>query len=198
MKYRYYIFPVVLLFFLFAEPSFAQIKNPKIYYSVNESNPDTLFTFYLPDVFVFAPLKFKNEKERLKYTKLVRDVKKTLPYAKMVSANIIESYEMMQTLETEKERQKFLEETQKFIMDKYKPEMKKMTRTQGKILIKLIDRETNSSSYDIVKSLVGSFKAGFYNVFAGLFGNSLKTRYEPEGEDKMIERIAIEIEQGNI
>lgn len=170
----------------------------QIYYSVDTNNPDTMLTFHLPEVYVFAPLKFKNEKERLAYTKLVRDVKKTLPYAKQVSQSIIESYEMMQTFETEKERQKFLEDVQKFIMDKYKPEMKKMTKTQGKILVKLIDRETNSSSYDIVKSLIGSFKAGVYNTFAKLFGNNLKTRYDPEGEDWMIERIAIEIEQGNI
>jgi hypothetical protein len=159
---------------------------------------DTLITVYLPEVVKYAPMKFKNEKERMAYTKLVRDVKKTLPYAKEVSAAIIESYEMMRTFETDKERQTFLEDVQKFIMDKYKPKMKKLTRTQGKILVKLIDRETNSSSYEIVKSLVGSFKAGFYNTFASLFGNNLKTRYDPEGEDRMIERIATEIEQGEL
>ncbi|MDR1809924.1 MAG: DUF4294 domain-containing protein [Prevotella sp.] len=159
---------------------------------------DTLITVYLPEVVKYAPLKFKNEKERMAYTKLVRDVKKTLPYAKEVAAAIIESYEMMRTFETDKERQKFLEDVQKFILDKYKPKMKKLTRTQGKILVKLIDRETNSSSYEIVKSLVGSFKAGLYNTFAALFGNNLKTRYAPDGEDRMIERIAIEIEQGQL
>lgn len=173
-------------------------KPPKIYYTVDPSRPDTLFTFILPEVICFAPLKFKNEKERIAYSKLVRDVKIALPYAQKVADSIIESYEMMRTYKTEKERQKFLEDVQKYMMDEYKPKMKKMTRNQGKILVKLIDRETNSSSYDIVKSLIGSFKAGFYNTFAKIFGNNLKTKYDPQGTDWMIERIVVEIEQGNL
>ncbi|MDR1809977.1 MAG: DUF4294 domain-containing protein [Prevotella sp.] len=168
----------------------------KTYYSVELNRNDTLITVFLPEVVIYAPMKFKNDRERLAYTKLTRDVRKTLPYAKEVAAAIIESYEMMQTFDTDKERQKFLEDVQKFIMDKYKPRMKKLTRTQGKILVKLIDRETNSSSYDIVKSLVGGFKAGLYNTFAKLFGNNLKTRYNPDGEDRLIERIATQLEQG--
>ncbi|NDW19879.1 DUF4294 domain-containing protein [Dysgonomonas sp. 216] len=173
-------------------------RQRKVFYTAEITGNDTILRGYLPDVIVFGPLKFKNEKERIAYSKLVRDVKRTLPYAKDVANNIIESYEIMMTLETEKERQKFLEEVQKFIMDKYKPQMKKLTKNQGKILVKLIDRECNVSSYDIVKSLVGGLKAGFYNTFAKLFGNNLKTRYDPEGEDKMIERIATLIEQGSI
>ena len=83
-------------------------------------------------------------------------------------------------------------------MAEYKPKMKKLTKNQGKILVKLIDRQTNSSTYDIVKSLVGPFKATVYNTFAGLFGNNLKTEYDPGGKDQMIERIVIEIEQGKL
>lgn len=177
---------------------YAQKSKSTIYYTIEISANDTMYNFILPEVIVFSPLKFKNRKERLEYTKLVRDVKKTLPYAKAVSASITESYEMMMTLKTEKERQKFLEDVQSFMMETYKPKMKKMTRNQGKILVKLIDRETNSSSYDIVKSLLGGFKAGLYNTFAQLFGNNLKTRYDPDGRDRMIERIVIEIEQGNL
>ena len=176
----------------------AQMKPIKIYYTLEVNKNDTMYNFILPEVTVFSPLKFKNEKERMQYTKLVRDVRIELPYAKKVAASIIESYEMMQTLKTEKERQKFLEDVQKFMMDEYKPKMKKMTRSQGQILVKLIDRETDSSSYDIVKSLLGSFKAGFYNTFAKLFGNNLKTKYDPEGKDQLIERIVVEIEQGNL
>jgi len=173
-------------------------RQKNIYYTVEVTRTDTTLNFILPEIVCFAPMKFKNEKERMAYTKLVRDVKIAYPYARKVSESIVESYEMMLTYKTDKERQKFLEEVQKFMMDEYKPKMKKMTKNQGKILVKLIDRETNSSSYDIVKSLLGSFKAGFYNTFAKLFGNNLKTRYEPDGDDWMIERIVVEIEQGNI
>lgn len=188
---------ILLLFLVFASGIYAQSRKT-VYYTVEIANNDTIFNFILPEVYIFTPMKFKNEKEKLEYTKLVRDVKKTLPYAKLIAQSIIESYEMMQTFGTEKEKQKFLEEIQKHMMDEYKPKMKKLTKNQGKILVKLIYRETNASTYDIVKSLLGSFKAGFYNTFAKLFGNNLKTKYDPEGEDWMIERIAIEIEQGNL
>lgn len=159
---------------------------------------DTIPYFQLPQFIVFSQIKFKNNKERQQYSKLVRDVRKAYPYAKMVASSIIETYEYMQTIPNEKDRQKHLEEVQKYMMDKYKPELKKMTKAQGKILIKLIDRECNVSSYEIVKALLGSVKAGVYNVFAGLFGNSLKTKYDPKGEDAMIENIVLQIEQGTI
>lgn len=192
-------FVLSLLFTLVFFVSGLQSQNRKtVYYTVEIVNNDTLFNFILPEVYIFTPIKFKNEKERLEYTKLVRDVKKTLPYAKLITRSIIESYEMMQTFDTEKEKQKFLEEIQKSMMAEYKPKMKKLTKNQGKILVKLVYRETNTSTYDIVKSLMGSLKAGFYNTFAKLFGNNLKTKYDPEGDDRMIERIVIEIEQGNI
>jgi len=189
---------ILVLFVLFTGNLSAQDNYWKYYYSINKNSGDTLLTIHLPQVVIYEKLVFKNEKERMEYTKLVRDVKKTLPYAKLIAQNIIESYEMMRTFETEKEKQQFLEDVQKFMMDKYKPQMKKLTRNQGKILVKLIDRQTDSSSYDIVKSLVGSFKAGLYNTFAKIFGNNLKTKYDPDGEDWMIERIVIEIEQGGI
>lgn len=143
-------------------------------------------------------MKFRNDKERMEYTKLVRDVKKTYPYARLVAQNIIETYEFMETLPNEKARKKHLSEAQKFIMAEYKPKMKKLTKNQGKILIKLIDRQTNSTTYDIVKSLIGPFKATIYNTFAGVFGNSLKAEYDPNGKDWMIERIVIEIDQGTL
>ncbi|WP_165024521.1 DUF4294 domain-containing protein [Dysgonomonas sp. ZJ279] len=165
-------------------------------YSIYEG--DTIAVVQLRPVHVFAPYKFKNKKDREEYTKLVRDVKATYPYAKMIAGSIIETYEYMQTIPDEKAKQKHLEVVQKHMMDTYKPKMKKMSRSQGKILIKLIDRQCNTSSYNIVKSLVGSFKAGVYNTFAGIFGNSLKTEYDPLGKDRAIEDIVIQIEEGTV
>ncbi len=162
------------------------------------SNGDTIPYFQLPQVDVFAQRKFKDEKERQQYSKLVRDVRKAYPYARIIATSIIETYEYMETMPDEKERQKHLEEVQKYMMSRYKPEMKKMTKAQGKILIKLVDRECNVQAYSIVKALLGSLKAGVYNMFAGMFGNSLKTRYDPQGEDAMIEEIVLQIEQGTI
>lgn len=176
----------------------ANAQEIKIKYYFHVVEGDTIFNGYIPELTIFNPLVFKNEKEQIEYTKLVRDVKRTLPYAKLVARSIIESYETMQTLPDEKTKQKHLEAVQKYMMDEYKPKLKKLTRKQGQILIKLIDRECNTSSFNIVKSLMGSFKAGVYNTFAGIFGNSLKTQYDPENKDKMIERIVILIEQGSI
>lgn len=189
---------ILLLCFSFGHLKAQDINSRKIRYSFQVISGDTIFNGYLPETIVYQPLRFKSDKERLKYTKLVRDVKKTLPYAKQVAYSIIETYEFMEILPDKKAKQKHLEEAQKAIMKEYKPKMKKLTKNQGKILVKLIDRQTNSSAYSIIKSLVGSFKATMYNTFAGLFGNSLKTQYDPEGKDKMIERIVTEIEQGTL
>lgn len=152
----------------------------------------------LRPVHIFAPLKFKNNKERQEYSRLVRDVKIAYPYARMIAYSIVETYEYMETLPTEKAKQKYLEDVQKYMMAEYKPKMKKMTKTQGKILIKLVDRECNTSSYNIVKALLGSLRATFYNTFASLFGNSLKAEYDPEGKDAAIEAIVLQIEDGTI
>lgn len=190
---------VISFFVLLSLSANAQIEKPKTYIDMaGIYEGDTIAWFQLKPVHIFAPKKFKNNKERQEYTKLVRDVKKAYPYARKIYEAIIETYEYMETLPTDKEKQKYLEDVQKFMMDEYKPQMKKMTKNQGKILVKLVDRECNTSSYNIVKALLGSFKAGFYNAFASLFGNSLKQEYDPDGKDAAIEAIVLQIEQGTV
>ena len=159
---------------------------------------DTIAIMNLKPVYIYAPLKFKNNKQRQEYSKLVRDVRIAYPYARMITAAIVETYEYMQSLPNDKARDKYMNDVQKYMMEEYKPKMKKMTKNQGKVLVKLIDRQCNTSSYNIVKALVGSFKAGVYNAFAGLFGNSLKTEYDPEGRDVEIEAIVTQLEQGTL
>ena len=123
-------------------------------------------------------------------------MKKTLPYAKLVYETLIETYEYIETLPTEKEQQEHLKRMEKELFAQYKPELKKMTLSQGKLLIKLIDRECNQSSYHLVKAFLGSFRAGFWNLFAGMFGASLKTEYDPIGKDALTERIVVLVESG--
>ena len=159
---------------------------------------DTIPNITLPTVYVFEQLKFKNKKQRQKYDRLVRNVKKTLPIAKEVNRAIIETYEFLQTLPDEKARQKHLQAVEKSVKEQYTPRMKKLTFSQGKLLIKLINRETDSSSYELVKAFLGPFKAGFYQAFAAIFGASLKKEYHPEGEDAEIERIVLLVESGQI
>ena len=153
----------------------------------------------MPVLYVFKDfLKFKNEKERREFYKLVRNVKKTLPLAKEINGIIIETYEYLQTLPDEKSRDKHLKRVEKGLKEQYTPRLKKMTFSQGKLLIKLINRQTDSSSYELVKAFLGSFKAGFYQAFASLFGASLKKEYHPEGEDALTERVVLMVESGQI
>ena len=157
---------------------------------------DTIPVVILKEVLVFQPLKFKNEKERNEYNKLVRDVKKTLPYAKMVYETLIETYEFIETLPDDKAKDAHLKRMEKDLFSQYKPELKKLTLSQGKLLIKLIDRECNQSSYHLIGAFLGRFRAGFWNIFAGLLGASLKAEYDPNGKDAMTERVVKLVERG--
>ncbi len=161
-------------------------------------NGDTIPSVMLPEVYVFKPLIFKNNKQMQEYYRLVRNVKKTLPIAIQINNIIIETYEYMQTLPNEKERQKHLKKVEKGLKEQYTPIMKKLSFTQGKLLIKLINRQTDSSSYELVKAFIGPLKAGFYQTFAALFGASLKKEYDPEGEDQLTERVVLLVQSGQL
>lgn len=158
---------------------------------------DTIPYVKLTTVYIFKPLKFKNKRARTQYYRLVRDVKKVLPIAKEVNQIIIETYEYLQTLPP-KERQKHLKRVEKSLKEQYMPRMKKLTFAQGKLLIKLVDRQTSSTGYDLVKAFLGPFRAGFYQTFAALFGASLKKEYDPTGDDALTERVILLVESGQL
>ena len=159
---------------------------------------DTIPCVQLPTVYIFKPLKFKNDKERMEYYRLVRNVKKVYPIAREINRTILETYEYLQTLPNEKARQKHIKRVEKGLKDQYTPRMKKLSFAQGKLLIKLVDRQSNQTSFELVKAFMGPFKAGFYQTFAALFGASLKKEYDPNGEDKLTERLVILVENGQI
>ena len=161
-------------------------------------NGDTIPCVQLRTVYIFRPLKFKNEKERQEYYRLVRNVKKVYPISKEINQAIIETYEYLQTLPNEKARQKHIKRVEKGLKEQYTPRMKKLSFAQGKLLIKLVDRQSNQTSFELVKAFMGPFKAGFYQTFAALFGASLKKEYDPEGEDKLTERVVLLVENGQI
>ena len=159
---------------------------------------DTIPSITLRNIYIFPNIVFKSERHRQRYNKLIRDVKKTLPIAKEVKNAVIETYEYIQTLPDENARNKHLKNVEKGVKKQYTPRMKKLTFSQGKLLIKLINRECNQSSYQLVKAFIGPFKAGFYQAFAALFGASLKKEYHPEDEDREIERIILLVENGQL
>lgn len=159
---------------------------------------DTIPCITLRNIYVYPERKFKNQRQRKNYYKLIRDVKKTLPLAKEIRRAIIETYEYMEKLPDEKARQQHIKLVEKGLKKQYTPKMKKLTFSQGKLLIKLVNRECNLSSYQLVKAFMGPLKAGVYQTFAALFGASLKKEYHPDDEDRMIEQIIILVENGQL
>lgn len=102
----------------------------------------------------------------------------------------------METLPNEKAKQQHLKRMEKEMFKEYKPQLRRLSYSQGKLLIKLIDRECNQSSYNLLKAYLGSFRAGFWNFFASMFGASLKSQYDPKGKDKVTERVVVLVENG--
>lgn len=119
---------------------------------------DTIYKVILNNITVYPPERFKNKEEEEFYWRTVRDVKRTLPYAKLINATLQETYEYLETYPTQKEKEEYLQRFEKVVFNQYKPEMKKLTKNQGKTLIKLVNRETNQRSYYIVKAFLGTFR----------------------------------------
>ena len=150
------------------------------------------------NVYVFPPIEFKDDKQRMAYNRLVYNIKKTLPIAKECNQMILETGAYLETIPNKKEREAHIKRVEKEIWETYKPRMKKLTFTQGKLLIKLIDRECHSTSYDLVKAFLGPVRAGFYQIFAWSFVSSLKKRYYPKWSDRLVERIVFQLEAGQL
>ncbi len=157
---------------------------------------DTMRQYLLPEIPIYAPLVFKSQKQRAQYNKLVYNVKKVLPLAQEVNALIKETYETLEMLPDKKSKEEHIKLVERDIKKKYTPLMKKLTYSQGKLLIKLVDRECNQTSYEIVKAFLGPTRAAFYQVFAWTFRASLKKEYDPENDDKLIERVVVQVETG--
>ena len=166
--------------------------------SVIDEKGDTIYKVILNNIIVYPPEKFKNKEEEELYWRTVRDVRRTLPYAKLINRTLQETYEYIETFPTQKEKEDYLKRFEKEVFNQYKPEMKKLTKNQGKTLIKLVNRETNQKSYYIIKAFMGTFRAGFWQTFGRFFGVNMKDGYSPNSnkKDAMLERICVRIEQG--
>ncbi|MDD6781805.1 MAG: DUF4294 domain-containing protein [Bacteroidales bacterium] len=160
------------------------------------SHGDTVFV--LPTVYAFPPMKFKNKREEKFYWRTVRDVKKVLPYSKLISTLVQEVNDTLMRIPTKKERDRYMRQWEKTTYRKYYKEFTHMTLNQGKLLIRLVDRECQTSSYELIRAYRGSFSAGFYQMFAKLFGADLKSKFGTGRNDKIIERIIILVEAGQL
>lgn len=171
-----------------------QRGNTVVYGIVSEG--DTMLLSSIDEVYIFPRRKFTSKRDMRRYQRLIRNVKKAYPYAKLAKNMYEEMNTHFLTLKTEKEKKEYIKEVEKEIKDKFEDDLKNLTITQGRILIKLIDREIGETSYDLVKELRGSFSAFFWQTLARLFGSNLKSEFDAEGEDKLINEIVIMIEHG--
>ncbi len=159
---------------------------------------DTLPHLDLPSIDVFPKRTFKNQRDEQQFWRLVMRVKKVWPYAKE-AAILMRKYEMeVPPNARSRDKRIYVKKAEDELMRKYGPTLKKFSITDGKVLIKLIDRETNRPSYDLIHDLKGGVPAAFWQGVARIFGNNLKSKYDPAGEDRQIEQIIRAIEMGII
>ncbi len=174
-----------------------RVEQPVVARAVVEGS-DTLPVLELPEVRVYERRDFEYLYLKRRYRRMIRNVKRAYPYAQIAGVRLKELDDHLLTLDSEKEQREYINQTEKEIMQEFEKEVRKLTVTQGIILVKLIDRETGRTSYQVIKELKGGITAFFWQGIARIFGNNLKTEYDPENADKIIEDIVLGIEAGFI
>jgi hypothetical protein len=159
---------------------------------------DTVPYFVLPTYYCYPPLKFKNKKEEQFYWRTVRDVKVVLPYVRHIRRVMERTNEALMSMPDKASRDAYMKNFEKRIYKENETKFKDLTLNQGKLIIRLLDRETNNTSYELIKAYRGSFSAGFWQVFALVLGADLKTKYGTKEEDAVIERVIVLVEAGQL
>ena len=177
------------------EPLFYHTKQGYLVYLKVEGG-DTLPYIPLQSIAIFPPKVFTSKKERQSYYRLVYKIKKVLPYARLANARLRQIDAHLATMTNKREKKKYIKQQEKLLRQQYGKEIKNLTISEGRILIKLIDRETGQTSYELVKQLRGSFQAFLFQGLARLFGENLKASYDATKEDKWIEEIIVKINAG--
>jgi len=184
------------LFFFIALCSFSQEQDKIVVYGkiVEE---DTIPVIQLKEVNIYT-WKILTASEERKLTRLMKNVKIAYPYARLAGLKLVEYEDILLLAPDEKARRKIMKKIEDELEDEYGKELRELTISQGRILLKLVDRETGTSSYKLVEEFRGEFRAVFYQAFARIFGLNMKLRYDPEGEDREIEYIVRMIENGQL
>lgn len=193
----------IILLLLLSNFAFNQTRvsvNGNNYYLVDAlvENGDTIPFIKLREIIILPPKVFVSKKQEQQYLRMVKNIKKVYPYAKLARNKMYEIHNNVLKLSTEYEKNKYLKIAEKELKNEFEDELKDLTITQGKLLIKLINRETGQTTYEIVKELRGSVEAFLWQSVARIFGSSLKSEFDSAGEDKIIEDIIIRIDNGQI
>ncbi len=165
---------------------------------VSVDGQDTLYLSTLPDLQVYAPFVFKNKRQERFYWRTVRDVKKTLPYAKLIAREMVKTNAELAKIPDEKGKKAFMDKHEKELFRLYKKTFTRMTIKQGAMLMKLVERECDRTSYDLIRFYRGKVSAWFWQGIAKLFGNDLKVEYDEADRDQIIERIIVLVENGQL
>ena len=204
---RWHWLPIGLFFIIYSlsfSPAGAQVaqEDPTFVPTVKVSkvlrDGDSLQYMEMSNVYVYPELTFKNKKQQGSYMRLVKNVKTVLPIAKEVRQILIETSEYLETLPNKKAKDEHMKRVEEGIVRDYKPRMKKLTYSQGKLLIKLVDRECNSTAYEAMQAFLGPVRSGMWQAFAWMFGASLKKGYDAEGTDRLTERVVLMVEAGQL
>ena len=184
---------ILLLFFAFVVPSaLAQRRSRGFWHQEwTVDKGDTI-----PLVHILPIRKYARKPDMRRYQRLIRQVKKCYPLAKQARIEMEKMERQLLVVKDKKEQEKLAKELQKQLIKQYTPVILKMTISEGKVLLKLIDRETEYTAFQIIKDFRGGFVAGFWQMFAKMFGNNLKLEYEPETRDRVLEQIVTYYEMG--
>lgn len=189
------VYSSFLIVLLTCTTTFAQESNFHVLRS-KIVDGDTLPNVILDEVTVVPPWKFRSEKERRSYGRLLVNIKKTLPYARLAGVQLQVINDSLMHIKGDKERRQYLRVAEKELFSEFEAPLRKLTFSQGRMLIRLIDRETGSTSYNLIKEYKGGVPAFFWQGIARLFGANLKDEYDPSKEDKMVEHIITLIDNG--
>ena len=162
------------------------------------SATDTFYLARMQDVYVYPKMVFKNKKQEQFYWRTVRDVKETLPFAKLLAKEMQVADCQLAQMPDEKERRKWWRQHEKYLFKKYEHHFRKMTASQGQMLMKLMDRESDRTSYEIIKHYRGKASANFWQFVAKLFKNDLKEEYDAADKDRIVERVINLVEAGQL
>ncbi|MDR0659877.1 MAG: DUF4294 domain-containing protein [Prevotellaceae bacterium] len=182
------LFLLLLLLFLVPSGVFAQERKDRLMGYIIE-NGDTIYVASIREAFIIGHFSVKNKRDWREYRRMVYNFKKVYPYSQIAKNKLAEMDTHFAQLKTKKERKNYIDKVEKEMFAEFEGPLRKLTKSQGKMLIKLIDCETGRSSFAVVKELKGGFKTFFWQNIGKLFGYNLKTRYDPTGEDAVLEEL---------
>ena len=159
---------------------------------------DTFYLARMQDIWVYPQMVFTSKKQERFYWKTVRDVKRTLPFAKELAIEMRVADQQLAMLPDDKARRKWWKQHEKYLFKKYENDFRHMTASQGQMLMKLMDRESDKTSYEIIKHYRGKASANFWQFVAKLFKNDLKEEYDASDKDRIVERVINLVEAGQL